>query len=249
MENPTHAFTPFERQQWRDADRPIGTAAETSGELNRLGDQLDGIAATLTEATKRFQRDRVIADGPHITDAMRATVRADALVPLEQTEADLRRQLALVGRRAQAIARQLADAAETPSMGTLPADVLARAAQMIPVAATQLPSLRLPQITQRLRAVAIRADPAERFAVATAARAHLTDRADTPRPGDTEADLLTAETLCRELGAGFRDTSLDNLLGRGRDTVTAVSAVDGKIIKGRTERGDADPYGFLRGVA
>lgn len=244
-QNPEHTLTPLHRQQLREAATPIGDVAAIRRELAEIGEKLEALTTQRTAAQRQYREDSFLADGPHVTDAMREAVRQGAEAPLTETEATIRRETMLLNRRAQSIVAQLNQVAETPSLAHLPSETLATASQMIPILQAQLAGLTLAQLAQRLRAAQVRADEGELFAYATVAGAHLAERQTAPKPGDDDSAFYAARDIVSGIRAGFRDDALDPVIAQAGAVVDEVSAFDRQVITDRQERGDVDPYGFL----
>lgn len=245
IENPAQNLTPVQRQALRETNRSIGDIAATRRELGEIAEKLEALTKRRTAARRQYQQDSFLADGPHVTDAMKQAVRQGAEAPLAETEAALRRETMLLNRRAQSIVAQLNEVADTPSLANLPYETLATAAQMIPILQAQLAGLTLPQLTQRLRAAQVRGDQGELFAYTTVAGAHLAERQTAPKPNDSDRDFYAARDIVSQFQAGFRDDALDPVIAQAGAVVDEVSAFDRQVITDRQERGDVDPYNFL----
>ncbi|MBA2759645.1 MAG: hypothetical protein H0U38_08125, partial [Chloroflexia bacterium] len=103
IENPAQNLTPVQRQALRATSTPIGDIAATRRELGEIADRIEAFTKRRTAAQRQYQQDSFLADGPHVTDAMRQAVRQGAEEPLAETEAALRRETMLLNRRAQSI--------------------------------------------------------------------------------------------------------------------------------------------------
>lgn len=245
LRNPRHTMSGLQREQLRQASKPIGDVAATRRELDEISEQLKALATQRTAARRQYETDSHIAGGKFVTDGMREAARKSAAVPLTEAEERIRRETAILNQRAQSIVAQLNEIAETPSLASLPTETLGTASQMIPILEAQLSGLTLGQLTQRLRAAQVRADQGELFACATVARAHLAERQATPRPGDNDHDYYTAHGIVNGIQGAFRDDSLDPVITHAGSVVDEVSTFDHQIITDKSERGETDPYGFL----
>lgn len=244
-ENRQIRLSPGQREQLKNADRPIGSVSDARSELVQLEAEARNVAARVRYSQADY--DRVVGPVDGLEDDYGAGVRAKAEAEFAPVELEARRSLAVLQARARAIVQQLSEAAAIPGLANVPADVLDSANRQRPLVESQLAGASVAMIRQRLSAAKVRSDDAELLALVTVAGPILDQRknAAPDNAGDPETfALFEARADLREIASRWRDRSLDLALDRATEVELKVSDAERVIVRGFTSRTGKDEFGF-----
>lgn len=244
IENPKHHLTPAQHAELRAAQSPIGAIPEVSRELDQIARRERDLRSRLQSAQRNYEQDSFVP--PTIPEDMAREMRAPFEATISETETEIRRDLVALTARAQAIAQQLAEAGEQPSLEDIPADVLDGANRYTTMLAAELEDASLEDIRKQVRAAQIRGDDSVLLALTMVLRPILNDRDRNPRPDDRTDEIWTIRSMLKESGKKFTNRSIDILAERATTIRRSLSDFDNNVLHTRSERtGDTDPYGFL----
>ncbi len=135
-------------------------------------------------------------------------------------------------------------------ISAVPADVLDGANRFAGLLASQLAGQPLPALARRLKSAIVRDDPSELLALSMVLTPVLAGKIDNPQEGDDLMTVYEVRDALRQITSRWRDTSLDGTLDKTQEVARKLVDLDSAILRGYQERtGDAEPFGFLKGMS